>query len=137
VHPKVVAVQFQVDEGPLTTIERVDVLGPAHIPEAKVSGVIRGKPGDRFSHEGIVPTKKAVSELGGTESVVVNYRTGSTASKVVVTIEVTEKAAIQWDMRQVVSWVALGLLTLAVVLAVALAVATVHIRRQEPERPRS
>jgi outer membrane protein insertion porin family len=117
---KTIAVRFQIVEGPLTTVEQVDVRVTPGLSEAEVRGAVRVKPGDRFSQAALTETKRRVLALEGVDSADLSYRRGSVVSRVIVTIEARHGSAATLDWRPLLHRVSIGLVELAALLAAAL-----------------
>jgi outer membrane protein insertion porin family len=89
---KTVDITFDIQKGRQVTIERIDVVGNTKTRDKVIRRELRVYEGDLFSGSNLRRSKERVTALGFFETVEVAHRPGSDDQKVVVTVEVKEKA---------------------------------------------
>jgi len=94
VHPesRVVDLTFDFQKGRKVYIERIDVTGNTKTRDKVIRRELRVYEGELFSGTGLRRSKERVTALGFFETVEVTHKPGSDESKVVVQVEIKEKA---------------------------------------------
>jgi outer membrane protein insertion porin family len=94
VHPeaRVVDLTFDFQKGRKVYIERIDILGNTKTRDKVIRRELRVYEGELFSGTGLRKSKERVTALGFFETVEINHKPGSDDSKVVVQVEIKEKA---------------------------------------------
>lgn len=83
---------FDVQKGQQVSIERIDIVGNSKTRDRVIRREMRVYEGELFSGTGMRRSRERVTALGFFESVEVSHKPGSDNSKVVVQVEVKEKA---------------------------------------------
>ncbi|HVE85264.1 MAG TPA: outer membrane protein assembly factor BamA, partial [Myxococcales bacterium] len=89
---KTVNLTFDIQKGRQVTIERIDVAGNTKTRDKVIRRELRIYEGDLFSGTNLRRSKERVTALGFFETVEVAHKPGSDDSRVVVTVDVKEKA---------------------------------------------
>jgi outer membrane protein insertion porin family len=89
---KIVDLTFDVQKGQKTYIERVEIVGNHKTRDRVIRRELRVYEGELFSGTGMKQSKARVTALGFFENVEVTQKKGSADDKVVVQVEVKEKA---------------------------------------------
>jgi outer membrane protein insertion porin family len=89
---KLVNITFDIQKGRQVTIERIDLAGNTKTRDKVIRRELQVYEGELFSGTGLRRSKERVTALGFFETVEVNHKPGSDDSKVIVTVEVKEKA---------------------------------------------
>ena len=94
VHPetRVVDLTFDFQKGRKVYIERIDISGNTKTRDKVIRRELRVYEGELFSGTGLRRSKERVTALGFFETVEINHKPGSDESKVVVHVEIKEKA---------------------------------------------
>ncbi len=85
-------VVFLVDEGPRVYIERIDVVGNDRTRDYVIRREFDISEGDAFNQIKVQSTKRRLDALGFFERVEINTRPGSSPDRVVVVVQVVDKA---------------------------------------------
>jgi outer membrane protein insertion porin family len=89
---KTVDLTFDVQKGPQVTIERIDVVGNNKTRDKVIRREMRVYEGELYSGTGVRRSKERVTALGFFETVDVTQKPGSADDKIVLQVEVKEKA---------------------------------------------
>ncbi len=89
---KTIDLTFDIQKGQQVYIERIDIVGNTKTRDRVIRREVRVYEGELFSGTGLRRSKERVTALGFFESVEVSHKPGSDNSKVVVVVEVKEKA---------------------------------------------
>ena len=89
---RLVDLTFDIQKGNQVYVERIDIGGNIKTPDKEIRREMRIYEGELFSGTGERRSKERVTALGLFETVEVQHKPGSDNSKVVVTVEVKEKA---------------------------------------------
>jgi outer membrane protein insertion porin family len=89
---KTVDLTFDVQKGPQVTIERIDVIGNTKTRDKVIRREMRVYEGELYSGTGVRRSKERVTALGFFETVDVTQKPGSADDKIVLQVEVKEKA---------------------------------------------
>ena len=89
---KTVDLTFDVQKGPQVTIERIDVIGNTKTRDKVIRREMRVYEGELYSGTGVRRSKERVTALGFFETVDVTQKPGSGDDKIVLQVEVKEKA---------------------------------------------
>jgi outer membrane protein insertion porin family len=89
---KTVDLTFDVQKGPKVTIERIDVSGNSKTRDKVIRRELRVYEGELYSGTGVRRSKERVTALGFFETVDVTQKPGSGDDKIVLQVEVKEKA---------------------------------------------
>lgn len=94
VHPetKTIDLTFDIQKGRQVTIERIEVVGNNKTRDRVIRREMRIYEGELFNGSGLKVSKDRVTALGYFETVEVSHKPGSDDSKVVVQVDVKEKA---------------------------------------------
>jgi len=94
VHPekRLVDLTFDFQKGRKVYIERIDLVGNTKTRDKVIRRELRVYEGELFSGTGLRKNKERVTALGFFETVEVTHKPGSDDSKVVLQVEVKEKA---------------------------------------------
>jgi outer membrane protein insertion porin family len=94
VHPetRVVDLTFDFQKGRKVYIERIDIVGNSKTRDKVIRRELRIYEGELFSGTGLRKSKERVTALGFFETVDVTHKPGTDESKVVVQVEIKEKA---------------------------------------------
>jgi outer membrane protein insertion porin family len=90
--PQTVNLTFQIQKGKPVTIERIDILGNTKTRDRVIRREMRVYEGDLFNGTGLRVSKERVTALGFFESVDLTHKPGSSDDKVIVEVNVKEKA---------------------------------------------
>jgi outer membrane protein insertion porin family len=92
-HPdtRILDLTFEVQPGPVTTFERIDVVGNDKTRDKVIRRELRIYEGERFSGTGLRQSKQRVTALGFFETVEISTKRGSADDKVVAVVEVKER----------------------------------------------
>jgi outer membrane protein insertion porin family len=92
-HPdtRILDLTFEVQPGPVTTFERIDVVGNEKTRDKVIRRELRIYEGERFSGTGLRQSKQRVTALGFFETVEITTKRGSADDKVVAVVEVKER----------------------------------------------
>ncbi|MGQ0506904.1 MAG: outer membrane protein assembly factor BamA [Myxococcaceae bacterium] len=88
---RTVDVRFVVHEGPVATVERIDISGNTRTREEVIRRELRIAEGDRFSSEGVRKSRERILATGFFESVELLSSKGASDSEVVLTVQIREK----------------------------------------------
>lgn len=89
---KTIDLTFDVQKGQQVSIERIDVVGNSKTRDRVIRRELRVYEGELFSGTGLRRSRERVTALGYFESVEVSHKPGSDNTRVVVQVEVKEKA---------------------------------------------
>ena len=89
---RLVDLTFDIRKGNQVYVERNDIAGNVKTPDKEIRREMRFYEGELFSGNGERRSKERVTALGLFETVEIQHKPGSDDSKVVVTVEVKEKA---------------------------------------------
>jgi outer membrane protein insertion porin family len=89
---KTVDLTFDIQKGPQVTIERVDVIGNAKTRDRVIRRELRVYEGELYSGTGVRRSRERVTALGFFETVDITQKPGSADDKIVLQVEVKEKA---------------------------------------------
>jgi outer membrane protein insertion porin family len=89
---KTVDLTFDVQKGPQVTIERIDVIGNTKTRDKVIRRELRVYEGELFSGTGMRRSKERVTALGFFETVDVTQKPGTADDRIVLQVEVKEKA---------------------------------------------
>jgi len=94
VHPenRSIDLTFDIQKGKQVYIERIDIVGNSKTRDKVIRRELRVYEGELFSGTGLRRSKERVTALGFFETVEVQHKPGSDDSKVVVQVDVKEKA---------------------------------------------
>ena len=93
-HPaeKLVDLSFEIEKGPLVTIERIEVQGNDKTRDKVIRRELRIYEGELYTATGLRESERRVKALGYFESVDFGSKRGSQADRIIVTIKVKEKS---------------------------------------------
>jgi outer membrane protein insertion porin family len=89
---RIVDLTFEIQKGKQVYIERIDIAGNSKTRDKVIRRELRIYEGELFSGTGLRRSKERVTALGFFETVEVQHKPGSDDSKVVVQVDVKEKA---------------------------------------------
>ncbi|HEX8706152.1 MAG TPA: outer membrane protein assembly factor BamA, partial [Myxococcaceae bacterium] len=89
---KTVDLTFEVQKGPQVIIERIDVIGNTKTRDKVIRREMRVYEGELYSGTGVRRSKERVTALGYFETVDVTQKPGSADDRIVLQVEVKEKA---------------------------------------------
>jgi len=89
---RVVNITFEVDEGPRSFIERIDIVGNTRTIDEVIRREMRVNEGDAFNRVLLDRSRQRVQSLGFFESVTVEDSDGATPDRSVVTVTVEEQS---------------------------------------------
>jgi|GEM_PF-4630641 len=89
---RLIDLTFDIRKGNQVYVERIDISGNIKTPDKEIRGQLELHEGQLFSSTGERRSKERVTALGFFETVELQHKPGSDASKVVVTVEIKEKA---------------------------------------------
>jgi len=89
---KTVSITFEIDKGRPVTVERIEIHGNTKTRDKVIRRELRIHEGELFNGTGMRRSKDRVTALGYFETVEVTQKQGSNAERVVVRVEVKEKA---------------------------------------------
>jgi outer membrane protein insertion porin family len=87
---KTIALTFEIDQGELTFVERVEIDGNTKTSKETILDLLSFKAGEPFHGGKLEASKARLRELGVFDEVVMSTRRGSTDSSIVISIEVQE-----------------------------------------------
>lgn len=93
-----ISVEYQVDEGPRAYIERIEITGNSRTRDYVIRREFDISEGDPFNQVLLRKAKKRLDALGFFKSVDIRTRTGSQADKVVLVVNVQDKATGQFGI---------------------------------------
>jgi outer membrane protein insertion porin family len=88
---RIVDLTFEVQPGPPTTFERIEVVGNDKTRDKVIRRELRIFEGERFSGTGLRTSKQRVNALGFFETVEITTKRGSADDTVIATVEVKER----------------------------------------------
>ena len=88
---RILDLTFEVQPGPVTSFERIEVVGNDKTRDKVIRRELRIYEGERFSGTGLKISKQRVTALGFFETVEITTKRGSADDKVVATVEVKER----------------------------------------------
>jgi len=88
---KILDLTYEVQPGPVTSFERIDVVGNDKTRDKVIRRELRIYEGERFSGTGVKVSKQRVTALGFFETVEISTKRGSADDKIVATVEVKER----------------------------------------------
>jgi outer membrane protein insertion porin family len=88
----IVALTFDVGEGPRVYVERIDIVGNTRTEDKVIRRQFTLAEGDPFSAEAVRKTRTALNDLGYFGSVDITPSPGSAPDKAILTTKITEKA---------------------------------------------
>jgi outer membrane protein insertion porin family len=86
-----IAVAFTVDDGPKVYVERIDVVGNTRTRDYVIRREFDIGEGDPYNHSMVEQGERRLNRLGFFKKVHVSTRPGSTADRVIVTVEVEDQ----------------------------------------------
>ncbi|MDY7229968.1 outer membrane protein assembly factor BamA [Hyalangium rubrum] len=89
---KTVDLTFDIQKGPQVTIERIDIIGNSKTRDKVIRREMRVYEGELFNGTGVRRSKDRVNALGFFETVDITQKPGSTDDRLVLQVEVKEKA---------------------------------------------
>lgn len=89
---KTVDLTFDIQKGPQVTIERIDVIGNTKTRDKVIRRELRVYEGELYSGTGVRRSKDRVTALGFFETVDITQKPGSADDRIVLQVEVKEKA---------------------------------------------
>jgi len=89
---RVVHVTFEIERGPVVTIERIEIRGNSKTRDSVIRRELRIAEGRRYSETKLNESKRRVQQLGFFERVDFSTQSGSSDDKIVVNIEIAERA---------------------------------------------
>ncbi|MFL5345227.1 MAG: outer membrane protein assembly factor BamA [Hyalangium sp.] len=89
---KTVDLTFDVQKGPQVTIERIDLIGNSKTRDRVIRRELRVYEGELYNGTGVRKSKERVTALGFFETVDITQKPGSADDKIVLQVEVKEKA---------------------------------------------
>ncbi|MBI2897348.1 MAG: outer membrane protein assembly factor BamA [Deltaproteobacteria bacterium] len=89
---RIVHVTFEIERGPVVYIERIEVRGNSKTRDQVIRRELRIAEGRRYSETGLNESKRRVTQLGYFERVDFSTQSGSADDKIVVNIEIAERA---------------------------------------------
>jgi outer membrane protein insertion porin family len=89
---KTVDLTFDVQKGPQVTIERIDIVGNTKTRDKVIRRELRVYEGELYNGTGVRRSKERVTALGFFETVDITQKPGSADDKIVLQLEVKEKA---------------------------------------------
>lgn len=89
---RTVDITFDVQKGPQVTIERIDIIGNTKTRDKVIRREMRVYEGDLYSGTGVRRSKERVTALGFFETVEVTQKPGTAEDRIVLQVEVKEKA---------------------------------------------
>jgi outer membrane protein insertion porin family len=88
---KILDLTFDVQPGPVTYFERIDVVGNDKTRDKVIRRELRVYEGEKFSGTGLKTSKQRVTALGFFETVEITTKRGSADDKVIASVEVKER----------------------------------------------
>lgn len=88
---RTVSLTFDLQKGPIVTIERINIRGNAKTRDKVIRRELRISEGDRYSQTGLERSRARVTALGFFESVNLSTRRGSKDDRIIVNFEVKER----------------------------------------------
>lgn len=89
---KTVDLTFDIQKGPQVTIERIELIGNSKTRDRVIRRELRVYEGELYSGTGVRRSKERVTALGFFETVDITQKPGSADDKIVLQVEVKEKA---------------------------------------------
>lgn len=89
---KTVDLTFDIQKGPQVTIERIDIIGNSKTRDKVIRREMRVYEGELYSGTGVRRSKDRVNALGFFETVDITQKPGSADDRIVLQVEVKEKA---------------------------------------------
>ncbi len=89
---KTVDLTFDIQKGPQVTIERIDVIGNSKTRDRVIRRELRVYEGELYSGTGVRRSRERVTALGFFETVDITQKPGSADDRIVLQVEVKEKA---------------------------------------------
>jgi outer membrane protein insertion porin family len=89
---KVVDLTFDIQKGPQVTIERIDVVGNTKTRDKVIRRELRVYEGELYNGTGVRRSKERVTALGFFETVDITQKPGTADDRIVLQVEVKEKA---------------------------------------------
>ncbi len=88
---RILDLTFEVQPGPVTSFERIEVVGNDKTRDKVIRRELRIYEGERFSGTGLKVSKQRVTALGFFETVEITTKRGSADDKIVASVEVKER----------------------------------------------